>query len=97
MKNEFSFYIGIDWATQIHRVCVMDAEGQVLLEQAVEHSGEAIGQFLQFLRNMLYEPQRIAVGIEVPRGSLVEAFLEHNYAVFAINPKQLDRFRDRLA
>ncbi len=26
---------------------------------------------------------------------LVEAFLEHNCAVFSINPKQLDRFRDR--
>jgi transposase len=96
MKGEFSFYVGIDWATQIHRVCVMDAEGQVLLERAIEHSGEAIGQFLQSLENMVsHEPQRVAVGIEVPHGSLVEAFLERNYAVFAINPKQLDRFRDR--
>jgi hypothetical protein len=31
----------------------------------------------------------------VPRGPLVEAFLEGGFAVFSINPKQLDRFRDR--
>jgi hypothetical protein len=38
---------------------------------------------------------QIAVAIEVPRGPIVEAFLEHRWAVFGINPKQLDRFRDR--
>jgi hypothetical protein len=35
------------------------------------------------------------LAIEVPRGPLVEAFLERNFPVFSINPKQLDRFRDR--
>jgi hypothetical protein len=38
---------------------------------------------------------RIAVAIEVPRGAVVESLLEKGAAVFAINPKQLDRFRDR--
>ena len=37
----------------------------------------------------------VAVGIEVPRGAMVEGLLERGFAVFAINPKQLDRFRDR--
>jgi len=32
---EFSFYVGVDWATQTHRVCVMDAQGKILLEQAL--------------------------------------------------------------
>jgi hypothetical protein len=35
------------------------------------------------------------MAIEVPRGPVVEAFLEGGIAVFSINPKQLDRFRDR--
>lgn len=30
-----------------------------------------------------------------PRGAVVETLAEHGFAVFAINPKQLDRFRDR--
>src|SRR2546428_8513520 len=41
------------------------------------------------------EPARIAVAIEVPRGPVVETLLERGFHVFAINPKQLDRFRDR--
>jgi Transposase len=40
-------------------------------------------------------PSAFAVGIEVPRGAIVETLTEHGFAVFSINPKQLDRFRDR--
>jgi len=38
---------------------------------------------------------RVAVAIEVPRGAIVELLVERGFQVFAINPKQLDRFRDR--
>jgi transposase len=37
----------------------------------------------------------LAAAIEVPHGAVVETLLEHGFAVFSINPKQLDRFRDR--
>jgi transposase len=40
-------------------------------------------------------PARIGVAIETPHGPIVEMLLERGFAVFAINPKQLDRFRDR--
>ena len=40
-------------------------------------------------------PRRIAVGIQTPRGALVDTVIEHGFPVFAVNPKQLDRFRDR--
>jgi transposase len=35
------------------------------------------------------------VAIEVPRGAVVEGLVERGFHVYAINPKQLDRFRDR--
>jgi hypothetical protein len=41
------------------------------------------------------KPEQVAVAIEVPRGPVVELLVERRFAVFAINPKQLDRFRDR--
>ena len=41
------------------------------------------------------EAGQIAVGIEVPHGPVVETLLERAFVVYAINPKQLDRFRDR--
>src|SRR5258707_12780196 len=41
--------------------------------------------------------EEIAVAIEAPRGPVVEMLLERGFQVFAINPKQLDRFRDRFS
>jgi transposase len=42
-------------------------------------------------------PDDIAVAIETPHGPAVEALMDRGIAVFAINPKQFDRFRDRLS
>jgi len=33
----------------------------------------------------------------MPRGPVVESLMERGFAVHSINPKQLDRFRDRLS
>ena len=41
------------------------------------------------------KPEEIHVAIEIPHGPIVEALLERGFNVYAINPKQLDRFRDR--
>ncbi len=37
------------------------------------------------------------MAIEVPHGPVVESLIERGFAVHAINPKQLDRFRDRFS
>jgi hypothetical protein len=73
----------------------MDAHGTIVGEQVVQHTGESIREFLRSLEVTERKPDQVAVGIEVPRGPVVEAFLERGYAVYSINPKQLDRFRDR--
>jgi transposase len=41
-------------------------------------------------------PELDREAIAVPHGPVVEALLERGFQVHAINPKQLDRFRDRL-
>ena len=42
-------------------------------------------------------PDKIHVAIEVPHGPIVETLLERGFNVYAINPKQLGRFRDRFS
>ena len=41
--------------------------------------------------------EQVGVAIETPRGPVVESLMERGFAVHAINPKQLDRFRDRIS
>lgn len=95
-ETVFRFFVGIDWATVQHEVCLMDSSGTVIERRQVEHSGDAIGKMLEWLACVSDDdPSCIAVGIEVPRGPLVESLIERGFAVYSINPKQLDRFRDR--
>jgi transposase len=92
----YSLFVGIDWAKESHRVTVVDAEGTSRAERSVTHSGEEITSFIDWLLELAPgETERIAVAIEVPHGALVEMLLDRGLAVYAINPKQLDRFRDR--
>lgn len=70
--------------------------GKMILERTVPHSGSAISEFLDWLAEETSNAvDRVAVAIETPRGVIVESLVERKYGVFAINPKQLDRFRDR--
>lgn len=96
MQDDFLWFAGVDWGSEKHRLCLMDREGRILDQRWIEHSGNGLTELAHLLRS--YAPQtpgRIAVAIEVPRGAIVETLLEHGLAVFSINPKQLDRFRDR--
>jgi hypothetical protein len=40
-------------------------------------------------------PAEVAVALETPRGAVVDGLLARGFHVYALNPKQLDRFRDR--
>jgi transposase len=67
-----------------------------MAERSFAHSGEALASFAQWLQELAGdEPGQVAVAIEVPRGAVVETLVEQGFHLYAINPKQLDRFRDR--
>jgi transposase len=96
VENEYQMYVGIDWATEAHQACALDSRGRVLAERSFAHSGAAIAEFAQWLPELAgVEPGQVAIAIEVPHGPVVEALVERGFHVYAINPKQLDRFRDR--
>ena len=94
--DTFEWYVGIDWGTAEHAFCVLDARGAVRGQRRVPHTADAIHDALQWVAALTgAAPAAIAVGIETPHGALVDTLLERRYGVFAVNPKQLDRFRDR--
>ena len=96
LDNHFQYFLGIDWGSERHRVCLINREGRTLAERWIEHSGDSLAELAAWLRQQISEcPSALAAAIECPRGAVVETLLEHGFAVFSINPKQLDRFRDR--
>jgi len=96
MEQGYRRYVGIDWATQAHQMCVIDGDRSILEERSVEHAGAAIAQCIEWLARISDgDPSSTAIAIETPRGAIVEALVERGFHVYAVNPKQLDRFRDR--
>jgi transposase len=94
--ESYAWFVGIDWATQVHQVGIVDDQRGAVTERRVDHGGAAIGEFIGWLVDLAAgRPERVGVAIEIPRGALVEALVERGIHVYAINPKQLDRFRDR--
>ena len=92
----YEWFVGIDWGSQQHQVCVLDRNRRVVGKRVVDHDGRSLAQLATWLLALSQgQPQRVSVAIEVPRGAIVEGLIERGFHVFAINPKQLDRFRDR--
>lgn len=95
LRSEYLYRVGIDWASQEHQVCIVAATGE-RTEATVPHTSAGLAALAEQLAALSPDgPERVAVAIEVPRGPIVETLLERGIHVFAVNPKQLDRFRDR--
>lgn len=95
MESDYRIYVGIDWASEAHQACVLHHERGIVAERSFAHAGKAIVEFAQWLSGLTDDPGQVAIAIEIPRGAVVETLVEQGFHVYAINPKQLDRFRDR--
>src|ERR671910_2233038 len=91
------WFAGVDWGSQQHQVCVLDAAGKVVGERVFPHGGAGLVALCDWLVSVAGHPGTVAVAIEVPHGPVVDALLDRGFAVHAINPKQLDRLRDRIS
>jgi transposase len=98
MSEAYHLFVGIDGGTQAHDVWVSDTTGAGVGDRTVAHTGAALADLVEWVVSLAAgEAARVAVALEAPRGPAVDLFLERGCDVFAINPKQLDRFRDRFS
>lgn len=98
MDEERRWFVGVDWASQAHQVRLTDANGSKVGERIFEHGGAGLRELATWILAASDGiPGHIHVAIEVPHGPVVESLMERGFCVYAINPKQLDRFRDRFS
>ena len=88
-------FVGIDWSEQHHDVEIQDPDGGVLATARVADGVDGIGRLHALLGDHVDDPAAVIVGIEIDRGLLVGSLVAAGYAVFAVNPKSVDRYRDR--
>jgi transposase len=94
--DEPHWFVGFDWGSEKHRVALFDRLGKLIERRDVAHSATAYAELGDWLlRTTGAAPAEIAVAIETTHGPVVDALIDRGFRVYAINPKQLDRFRDR--
>jgi hypothetical protein len=88
-------YIGVDWADAEHAVWVEDETGGKVLSRRVAQTVEGLAEFGRWLDERRAAGRELWGAIEKPEGRIVDFLLDHGVVVYPINPKALDRARDR--
>jgi transposase len=91
------WFAGVDWGSEKHQVCLLDEAGTVVGERVFQHDAAGLAALCDWLVSVAGDSGPVAVAIEVPHGPVVDVLLDRGFAVHAINPKQLDRLRDRFS
>ena len=92
-------FVGDDWAEDHHDVEVMDAAGRVLARRRLPEGVAGMARLHELTGQQLGEAgedAEVVIGIETDRGPWVAALVAAGYVVYAVNPLQASRFRERL-
>ncbi len=89
------YYIGVDWADTAHAIWVEDEDGTRVLTRTVPHTADGLAEWGRWLDEQRAREIELWAAIERPDGRVVDSLLDHGVVVYPINPKALDRARDR--
>jgi transposase len=86
-----TFFAGLDWASQTHAVCIIDAQGNVRERFDVAHDAAGLAE----LRRRLSAGGNPPVAIERPSGLIVDTLVEAGVTVVPIHPNVVKATRPR--
>ena len=89
------YYLGVDWGDRVHQLYVGDEDGEKVVEMKVQETPEGMAELGRWLDERRAEGIELWAGIEKPHGRIVDFLLDHGVVVYPINPKAVDRARDR--
>jgi transposase len=89
------YYLGVDWSDEFHQVWASDPEGKKVIEKKVLENVDGLSEFGRWLDESRAQGMELWAAIEKPAGRIVDFLLDHGVVVYPVNPKALDRVRDR--
>ncbi len=89
------YYLGVDWADRVHQLYGGDENGIKVMEMKVQENPEGLAELAHWLNQSRAEQVELWAAIEKPHGRIVDFLLDHGVVVYPVNPKVLDRARDR--
>jgi len=91
-------FVGDDWAEDHHDVEVVNDDGRRLGKKRFPEGVVGLSGLHSLIADHLPEdadPADVIVGIETDRGPWVQALIAAGYTVYAVNPLQAARYRER--
>jgi transposase len=88
-------FVGIDWAETEHAACLLDGDGRVVQRLRVPHTAAGLRRLHAAIAAAEPDPAAVAVALERAHGLLVTSLLDAGYAVYALNPTSVERYRTR--
>jgi transposase len=88
------YFVGLDWASREHAVCVVDGNGSVVERFTVEHSAPGMADLARRLRSLAANGE-MRVAIERPTGLIVDSLVEGGFTVVPIHPNVVKATRPR--
>jgi transposase len=89
------YYLGVDWADKTHQLYVSDESGRKIKEREVQQTLDEMAELGRWLDESRKNRIELWAAIEKPHGRIVDFLLDHGVVVYPVNPKALDRARDR--
>jgi Transposase len=89
------YYLGVDWADQQHAVWVLEEHGTKVTSRTVPHTAAGFSEWGRELHEWQAQGIERWAAIERPEGRVVDFLLDHGIVVYPVNPKALDRARER--
>jgi transposase len=91
-------FLGDDWAEAHHDIELVDESGRRLARRRLPEGAAGLAALHALVADHLdedAEPDQVVVGMETDRGPWVQALIAAGYTVYAINPRQVARYRER--
>jgi transposase len=91
-------FVGDDWVEAHHDVEIVDEDGRRLAKRRLPEGIEGLAALHGLVADHLEEdaePVEVLIGIETDRGPWVQALIASGYTVYAVNPLQVARYRER--
>ena len=89
-----SHTVGLDWARDLHAVCVVDSDGLVQDRFEITHDRAGLAELVRRLRRY-GQPDELPIAIERPSGLLVDTLVEAGFALVPIHPNVVKASRSR--
>ncbi len=89
-----SYFVGLDWASREHAVCVINEHAQIVWRTTIPHTAAGLAE-LRTRLTRLAPPATLPIAVERPSGLLIDSLVDGGFIVVPIHPNVLKASRPR--